>query len=49
MTDVIIPTWQEVNGCVFLVIAVFVFFVFAWIKSKKEDSTVKWIRDWEGY
>lgn len=49
MTDVIIPTWAEVNTWVVLGLASLVIILIGWIKSKKEDRTVKWIRDWEEY
>lgn len=50
MTDVIIPTWAEVNGWVFLLIVALAFVIYAWVKGKKEEKrTVKWIRDWEEY
>ena len=49
MQDVIIPTWAEVNSWVFLAIAAGAFCVYAWIKAKKEDRTVTWVRDWEEY
>lgn len=46
--DVIIPTWTEVNGWVFLAVAALAFVVYAWIKGKREEErTVTWIRDWE--
>jgi hypothetical protein len=47
MQDVIIPTWAEVNSWVVLAIAAVAFYVYAWIKAKKEDRTVTWVRDWE--
>ena len=46
MVDVIIPTWAEVNSYVVIAIALLIFCVYAWIKAKKEDRTVTWIRDW---
>ena len=47
MIDVIEPTWAEVNTCVVLGIAALAFIVFVWVKGKKEDRTVTWVRDWE--
>ena len=47
MTDVIIPTWAEVNSWVVIGLAAIAFCVYAWIKAKREDRTVTWIRDWE--
>lgn len=49
MVDVIIPTWAEVNSYIAIAIALLVFFVYAWIKAKREDRTATWIRDWEEY
>lgn len=49
MVDVIIPTWAEVNSYIAIAIALVGFCVYTWIKAKKEDRTVKWIRDWEEY
>jgi hypothetical protein len=49
MQDVMIPTWAEVNTFVFLGLAALFFIAYAWIKAKKEDRTVTWIRDWEEY
>lgn len=47
MTDVIIPTWAEVNSWVVVAIAAIVFVLFVWIKGRREgDGTVAWIRDW---
>ena len=47
MVDVIIPTWAEVNSWVVIALAAIAFCVYAWIKAKREDRTVTWIRDWE--
>lgn len=47
--DVIIPTWTEVNFWIALAIASAAFVGFALIKAKREDRTVKWVRDWEEY
>ena len=50
MQDVIIPTWAEVNGWVFLFFVVLAFVIYGWIRGAKEEKrTVKWIRDWEEY
>ena len=50
MTDVIIPTWAEVNSYFAIAIALIGFCVYAWIRAKKEDDrTVTWVRDWEEY
>lgn len=50
MVDVIEPTLQEVYGWAFIVIALFGFCIYAWIKGAQEEKrTVKWIRDWEEY
>jgi hypothetical protein len=46
MVDVIIPTWAEVNSWVVLGIASLIFIIWIWIKAKREDRTVTWIRDW---
>ena len=47
MTDVIVPTWAEVNGMVALGIASLVILAWIWFKGKKEErQTVTWIRDW---
>lgn len=47
MMDVIVPTWAEVNGWMFLLIVTLGFFVYAWVKGKQEEKrTVTWIRDW---
>ena len=47
MKDVIIPTWAEVNGWVALLAIGIAFFVYAWLKGKREEeNTVTWIRDW---
>lgn len=47
MTDVIIPTWAEVNGLIVIAIGVLAFIVWALIKAKQEERTVTWIRDWD--
>lgn len=50
MVDVIIPTWQEVNGWVFLLIALLVaILVWGWRKDKEEERKAKRTRDWEEY
>ena len=49
MTDVIIPTWTEVNSYIAIAIALLVFIIYGLIKAKQEDRTVKWMRDWEEY
>ena len=49
MTDVIIPTWAEVNTWVVLGLAALVAIAYIWIKGRKEDGVVTWIRDWEEY
>lgn len=48
MANVIIPTMAEVSGWVALVAIGLAFFVYAWVKGKREEErTVTWIRDWE--
>lgn len=48
MTDVIIPTWAEVNGWVVLAVIGLAFFACAWLIGKREEErTITWIRDWE--
>ena len=48
MTSVIVPTMAEVIGCVALVVIGLAFFVYAWVKGKREEErTITWIRDWE--
>jgi hypothetical protein len=49
MQDVVIPTWAEVISWVVLGLAALVFITYIWIKGKREDRTVTWIRDWEEY
>ena len=47
MTDVIIPTWAEVNSFVVLAAIVLGFVIYGFIKGAQEEKrTVKWIRDW---
>ena len=42
MTDVIIPTWAEVNSYIALAIALAIFCVYAWNRGKREEErTVK--------
>lgn len=48
MTEMI-PTWAEVNSYVAIAIALVGFIVYGLIKAKKEERTVAWVRDWEGY
>ena len=47
MTNVIVPTWAEVNGYVVLAAIGLAIFVYAWVKGKREERTVTWVRDWE--
>ena len=48
MVDVIIPTWQEVNGWVFLAIA-FIVGILIWGVCKEKQEERKANRDWEEY
>lgn len=48
MTDVIIPTWAEVNCWVVLGAISLAILVFAWFMGKREEErTVTWMRDCE--
>ena len=50
MTDVIIPTWTEVNFWVALAIASVIIMGWLWVKGKIEDNRpIKRIPDWEEY
>ena len=46
MTNVFIPTWAEVNGCVVLAVIGLAVIVYAWVKGKREEErTVTWFED----
>ena len=49
MVDVIEPTLAEVYTYVILGLASLIFLAFIWIKGKREDHTVTWVRDWEEF
>ena len=46
MTDVIIPTWAEVNTWAVLGLISLVAIIIGWFWCKKDDGVVTWIRDW---
>ena len=43
---VVIPTWAEVNGWMALLAIGLAFVVYVWLRAKKEERSVTWIRDW---
>lgn len=47
MEDLTIPSWADVNCAVVWGLIALVFLLVIWIKGRKDDGYVKWIRDWE--
>lgn len=47
MANAFVPTWAEVNTYIALVAIGLAFFVYAWVKGKREEErTATWVADW---
>ena len=49
MVDIVPPSFGETFYYICIALFMVGFLFVAWLKDKKGNGTVKWIRDWEEY